>query len=531
MNKPLYLSALILSTVCSCAGSGSNTGPVFESAKVVSVQENQTSVIKLQATDSDADTLLYSIDGGDAERFKINPLTGVVTFKIAPNFESKSQYTFIANVSDGNETSSQIMTIQVIDIINESITWMPPAGNATVAYEPNQAFLKLLTIIEDSEISSVSQGRELFIAQWLSAPNSRVALDGLGPLFNANACTACHIANGRVRPYHDEGRLDQSLLIRVSDSTGNAHPVYGGQLQTKATAGDAEATITWSLNNETQKIDYAFNSASQIDGYNTGARLSPHLSGMGLLDLVEDSTLLEFADENDLNNDGISGRPHYVNEESNIRLGRFGWKAINSSLRTQNAGALSQDMGLTSPVHTQENCSHEQTVCAEEVNGGTPEVSEQTLTAIVNFMTALGVPDRRINDQTGFDNGSRLFESIGCSSCHRPTLTTGQSEKFNALSQQLIYPYTDLLLHDMGESLDDGVIEKNAQSNEWRTPPLWGIGIVEQSEGARFLHDGRAENIEQAINWHGGEAEQVKQTYNLLDDNEKNTLLEFLRAI
>lgn len=533
--KKLYLGATLLTLASGCGSSGDgsgNTEPDFISTNEVSVYENQTNALILQATDSDGDTLLYSIEGSDADWFHINSTSGEVIFKTPPDYETKNHYTFIATVSDGNLSTNQVVNIQILDIENEPLVWLPPAGNATVDYEPQQPFLKILSTIDDSAIGSVSQGRELFIAQWLVAPSSRITLDGLGPLFNANSCTACHIANGRVPPFHENEELDNSFLIRTSDIEGNTHPIYGGQLQTQATSGNAEASISWSQNQDTRQIEFSIISDSSLDGYNVGARMAPHLLGMGLLDLVEENTILEYADENDDNNDGISGRPHYVTEEGETRLGKFGWKAINSTLRTQNAGALSQDMGLTSPVHEQENCTTAQTVCATEANGGNPEVSEDALAAIVNFMTALGVPDRRITDQTTFDNGSRLFQSVGCASCHRPAMTTGQSEKFSALlNHQIIYPYTDLLLHDMGEALDDGVIEKSALSQEWRTPPLWGIGIVEQSEGARFLHDGRAATIEEAISWHGGEAQAARQAYQMLDESEKARLLEFLRAI
>lgn len=415
---------------------------------------------------------------------------------------------------------------------DQKITWSEPGGNATIVYDPNEPFMQISSNISEDEIASVSQGRELFIAHWFPAPNSRTTLDGLGPLFNANACSTCHIADGRIDPYKENGELDPSFLFRIGDIDGNEHPVYGGQLQTQSTIGVAEGSVSWSLSElNSSKILFNFISDESLEDYHMGPRLAPHLLGMGLLDLISEKSILEYADPNDQDNDGISGRAHWVYEEGLWRIGRFGWKAINATLRTQNAGAMHQDMGLTSSVNLSENCTNAQEICDSEANGGTPEVSESSLMAIVNFMSALGVPQRRISDQSLFDKGADIFDTIGCASCHRATFETSKSEKFATLSQQRIYPYTDLLLHDMGESLSDGIKEKDAAANEWRTPPLWGIGIVEAKEGSRFLHDGRAQTIAEAIGYHAGEATKVRENFMQLTPQEKTALLEFLRAI
>ncbi|MFK2823142.1 di-heme oxidoredictase family protein [Arcobacter sp. YIC-80] len=405
-----------------------------------------------------------------------------------------------------------------------------PGGNATVEYTQNNPFLKISNNISENEISGVSQGRELFIAQWNKAPGNRPILDGLGPLFNANACTSCHISDGRVSPYNNDGTTDKSFLFRVGNENGDVHPIFGGQLQTQATNGLAETSMTW-VKNSSNEIEFISSSDVKTGGFNIGGRISPHLIGMGLLDLVSEETILEYEDIHDSNNDGISGRAHWVMEEGKRRVGRFGWKAINSSLRTQNAGAMHQDMGLTTPVNPEENCTDTQTICKDEPNGGEPEVSEVALQQVVDFMTALSVPDRRINNQENFDEGSKIFETIGCASCHRPTMTTGISNKFSSLSNQKIYPYTDLLLHDMGEKLSDGVKEKDARGSEFRTAPLWGIGIVEQKEGARFLHDGRASSIKEAIEMHGGEAQNARDKFMKLEVTDLEKLMEFIKAI
>lgn len=436
--------------------------------------------------------------------------------------------TFVAcGGGSGSNSSSNTQNPNV-----EEIIWSSPGGNGTVEYTQNDSFLKILNNIDENEISGVSQGRELFIAQWTPAlNNSRPTLDGLGPLFNANACTTCHISNGRVAPYKNDGTTSETFLFRVGKENGDVHPKYGGQLQTQATSGIGESDISWVQNGSTKKITFTTSADVESEGFNVGGRISPHLIGMGLLDLVSEATILEYEDINDSNNDGISGRAHWVMEEGERRIGRFGWKAINSTLRTQNAGAMHQDMGLTTPVNSSENCTNLQTICSTEANGGSPEVSEVALQQVVDFMTALGVPNRRITDQEKFDAGSRVFDTIGCVACHRPTMTTGTSSKFSSLSNQKIYAYTDLLLHDMGESLADGVKEKDASGSEFRTPPLWGIGIVEEKEGARFLHDGRALSIKEAIELHDGEAKNARDKFVALDNIDEENLLIFLRGI
>lgn len=413
------------------------------------------------------------------------------------------------------------------------LVWGPPGGNATVTFNANTPFRQFAPSIDASLLVGLNQGRELFTAPWDAAPGPRPLLDGLGPLFNANACTACHADGSRVPPLNADGSTTRAVLLRLGNTAGDTHPVYGGQLQSSATSGNPEGLVSWLYDAGTRLVNYSisFFDAPGLDGYAFGPRISPQLVGTGLLDLVPESTIQAGADPSDANGDGISGRVHWVVEEGVTRVGRFGWKAINASLRTQNAGAMNQDMGLTSPVHPDEPCTSSQAVCAAQPNGGTPEVSEASLTAVVDFMTALGVPDRRVTDQTSFDRGARLFDSTGCVACHTPTLTTGTSTRFPSLSNQTLYAYTDLLLHDMGESLSDGVKEKDAAPAEWRTPPLWSLGLVEQRSGARFLHDGRAATIREAIEWHGGEAQNARNRYGALSSQDQDTLLLFLRGI
>ena len=411
------------------------------------------------------------------------------------------------------------------------VPWQGVGGSATAsAGSASQPFLQFSPGLSNLERIGLSQGRELFVAQWTPAPGARVTLDGLGPLFNADACTACHVENGRAPSLLAGGSIGRGMLFRLGNREGAVSAHYGGQLQDRSTTGSPEGTVTWSTPLTSGEIAFALSvTGPPLEaGMNLGPRLSPHLIGMGLLDLVPQSHIVAFADPDDADGNGISGRPHWVEENT---LGRFGWKAIHQSLRHQIAGALHQDMGLTTTLNLQENCTATQTVCTSAPNGGTPEVVDESLDNFTKFMTALSVPARRHDDLGRFQQGGKIFTEIGCAQCHRPVLRTGTSTAFPSLSNQLIYPYTDLLLHDMGSGLDDGVREIGANASEWRTPPLWGIGLVASSADARFLHDGRATTVDQAIRWHGGEAEAVRQRYEALDTSRREQLLYFVHGL
>ncbi|OXL26181.1 di-heme oxidoredictase family protein [Psychrobacter sp. DAB_AL32B] len=418
--------------------------------------------------------------------------------------------------------------------------WLPAGGSATISADISRPFLQIMPNLPSSALGSVSPGRELFITEWAPANQGRVLFDGVGPLFNANACTQCHSAEGRKPIYAINGELSDAILFRLGDKQGAAHAYYGEQMQHQsiepsiATEGNMRYVITASTDNKPAGITFNFTPTEMSQPLSDTAisgRISPQLVGMGLLDLIPEANIIAAADPNDSNKDGVSGRVHWVNDGTQQRIGRFGWKAINSSLRTQNANAMSQDMGLTTSVFMDPNCTVNQPICWTAPNGGSPEVSDSSLDAVTDFMTALAVPERRLVNISTFNKGAQLFDQVGCASCHNPKQKTGDSIRFPLLSQQTIYPYTDLLLHDMGAALDDGVKEKNAESFEWRTPPLWGIGIVARDPEARFLHDGRASSLTEAILWHGGEAEGAKTRFRQLPAAQKETLLTFLKGI
>lgn len=264
------------------------------------------------------------------------------------------------------------------------------------------------------------------------------------------------------------------------------------------------------------------------------ARVAPPMIGLGLLEAIPEADILANADPDDANGDGISGRANQVWDRALQRtvLGRFGWKAGQPSLNQQNAEAFANDMGLTTTLIAHDNCTQAQTDCLATVNGGVPEVSDNILASVLFYSRNLGVPARRDVDAPEVLEGKGLFHQAGCQGCHTPSFTTAADAAEPELANQPIRPYSDLLLHDMGEGLADGREEFLATGREWRTPPLWGIGLTQAVNGhTQFLHDGRARNLLEAILWHGGEAEAAKQRVLQFDANERAALLAFLNSL
>ncbi len=256
--------------------------------------------------------------------------------------------------------------------------------------------------------------------------------------------------------------------------------------------------------------------------------------GLGLLESIPDETLLKWADENDRDSDGISGKVNKVwdIQKGDFSLGRFGWKAGQPTLMQQNAAAFNGDVGLTSHLFPNENCTAKQPLCEELPNGGKPEVSQNILDFVEFYSQHLAVPIRRNVNDPVVQLGQKIFAASGCESCHKTSVKTTKRADRPALSEQLIHPYTDLLLHDMGEGLADHRPEYLANGREWRTPPLWGIGYTEEVNGhTYFLHDGRARNLMEAVLWHGGEAEQAKQNVLSLNQKERDALIAFLNSL
>ena len=435
------------------------------------------------------------------------------------------------------------------------------AGSATVFKHDQNAFSLPSANLSPSRRLDFSVGNSFFRNPWVTAPATTTARDGLGPLFNTNGCQNCHIKDGRGHPPQPDALSSVSMLVRLSIPAGSEHaqiierlgvlaePIYGGQLHDMANPGvAAESKVRVSYS--TQQVSFA--DGTQVDlrkpsleisqlGYGDlhpdtlfSARIAPPMIGLGLLEAIPETAILANADPEDSDGDGISGRANQVWDRAGQRtmLGRFGWKAGQPSLNQQNAEAFANDMGLTSTLVAHDNCTTAQTDCRGAPHGGEPEVSDNILASVLFYSRNLGVPARREVDAPQVLKGKDLFHQAGCQGCHTPQFTTAADAAEPELANQLIRPYSDLLLHDMGAGLADNRPEFLASGREWRTPPLWGIGLTETVSGhTQLLHDGRARNLLEAILWHGGEAEAAKQQVLTFNAEERAALLAFLNSL
>jgi CxxC motif-containing protein (DUF1111 family) len=431
----------------------------------------------------------------------------------------------------------------------------PPGGALTREADNRHAFALPAPTLDARELRDFNFGNRLFNTNWLVAPASVDAFDGLGPTFNRVSCSGCHLRDGRGRPPIDGEQELLSMLIRLSipgqDAHGGPkpHPDYGDQLNDRAIPGVApegrvEITYTelpgrypdgqpYSLRAPTYRLqDPAFGAFD--DALMLSPRVAPHMLGMGLLEAVAEDDLLARADPDDRDRDGISGRVNRVHDPitDRVALGRFGWKANAASLRQQSAAAALGDIGLSSAAFAQQNCPAAQAACRAAASGGEPELSEVFLDKLVFYLRALAVPARRGAEAATVQRGAAAFESSGCGACHAPRLRTSTQAEPALLAGQEFAPYTDLLLHDMGEGLADGRPDHLADGREWRTAPLWGLGLVPVVNEHRFLlHDGRARGFEEAILWHGGEAEDARERFKALARSAREDLIAFLESL
>ncbi len=389
-------------------------------------------------------------------------------------------------------------------------------------------------------------GDEEFSAVFVPGPAAENA--GLGPVFDNVSCEACHLGDGRGRPPED-GISFSSLLFRSSvvgfgDHGGpKAIPGFGGQLQLRANADftpEIRALVSYVESKGTFSDGTAYSLAVPQytltgdylplpAGFLFSPRVAPVVFGLGLLEAVPEEEIREGVYQRD-RHDGISGRPNYVWDERRQRrvMGRFGWKANAPNLVQQTAGAYNGDMGITSNLFPAESCAGQYPGCAPHP----AEVSDETVTAVAFYTRTLGVPARRDLDDPKTQQGERLFYASGCDGCHTPTLRTGVLRGVPEVSNQTIHPYTDLLLHDMGPGLADGRPDFLASGSEWRTAPLWGIGLVSAVNGhTRFLHDGRARSLLEAVLWHGGEAKQARDRVLHLSAAQRDALVAFLGSL
>ncbi len=444
------------------------------------------------------------------------------------------------------------------------------AGAATVrARASADAFSQFSANMPFEDEMRFKLGNALFRKTWVASPASTLASDGLGPLYNARACQDCHLKDGRGHPPEgaDDGRVSMFLRLSVMGGASpegiadwiatSPDPTYGGQLQDLAAPGHAaegrmglawlETPVTLadgtvvSLRAPTYALaDPAY--GAPADGLMLSPRIAPQMIGLGLLEAIPAAEILALADPDDADGDGISGRPQIVPsvEFGGPMLGRFGLKAGAPTVREQSSGAFAGDMGLSTSLHPEPwgDCTAGQPTCTRAAHGQEPdirdglEVDGESLDLVTFYARNLAVPERRDVDDPAVLRGKEVFHTTGCASCHTPKHVTHRLDGQPEQSFQLIWPFTDLLLHDMGPGLADNRPEGRATGSEWRTPPLWGIGLTETVSGhSQFLHDGRARSLLEAVLWHDGEARAQRDAVMNLTTEDRAALLSFLESL
>jgi CxxC motif-containing protein (DUF1111 family) len=408
------------------------------------------------------------------------------------------------------------------------------AGDHALAHD---GYSRPLTDLDAAEVRSFAAGKEEFAARWVP-PFLSGGHWGRGPQSNAESCLACHPGNGRGRAPDGPGEEPHSLVLRLAtpgtDDAGRPqpHPAYGTQLNRHGILGQ--------LIEEGDRVELrsavirfaALWYGPMGDDTIASLRLAQPVFGLGLLEAVPDSTILALAEQQ--RTIGFSGRPNFVIDEATGKrmIGRFGHKASQPYVRHQVAAAFHDEMGVTSNLFPQEQCWPIQKACyrAQRVMG--VEVRDEQLDLITDYLRLLAAPPQREADNPVVGRGAALFEKAKCSVCHVPVLKTGPDTAHDPLQNRTIRPYTDLLLHDMGDGLADGRREFDAGERDWRTPPLWGIGLRGKVNGnSQLLHDGRARNVAEAILWHGGEAAFSRQEFISMSEQERKALLRFVESL
>ncbi|RCK44476.1 thiol oxidoreductase [Thalassospira profundimaris] len=445
-------------------------------------------------------------------------------------------------------------------------TWLKKTGRSAFTHpSANMAFEKRMDF---------KLGEALFQRMWVAAPTKTHTTDGLGPLYNSRSCIGCHVRNGRghaLDPQNDTDRASVAMLLRLSippqNETDRAHlasgrvnsipdPVYGNQFQELSVPGiPAEGRVLVTYQDQTirladgetitlRKPDYAFDELAYgplHDGLMISPRIAPQLIGLGLLEAIPEDMITAQADPDDANGDGISGKANRVWNiaTQKVDLGRFGWKAGMPTLDQQNQNAMQFDVGLSTPLYPEGagDCTPAQTLCRAAPNGNDPQYdnleAHGTITDLILYYTRHLAPPMRANaNAPDILAGRQVFNDIGCASCHRASYQLPVNDQQPELSGQLIWPYSDLLLHDMGDGLADHRPEALATGSEWRTPPLWGLGRTKEIDSrAGFLHDGRANTILEAVLWHGGEAQNARDAVIALPKTDRNKLITFLKSL
>ena len=409
----------------------------------------------------------------------------------------------------------------------------------------------------------------LFRKLWVSSPSSTLASDGLGPLFNARSCQRCHLKDGRGHPPNgpDDNAISMFLRVSIPGSPSDAmadiegylatlpDPTYGTQLQDFSLPGhpaeyrlqiDYEEIEVPLSGGEVASLRKPTYTAADL-GYGPlhpeamlSPRIAPQMIGLGLLEAIPAADILALADPDDADGDGISGRPNIVwsVEYNQPMLGRFGLKAGTPSVRQQSSSAFAGDIGISNPLFPAAwgECTDAQSDCLNAPHGDQDnrvfEIDEEGIEFVTFYSRNLGVPARRDVGEPEVLRGKQIFYETGCTSCHQPSFVTHRLKDQPEQSFQLIWPYTDMLLHDMGPGLADNRPEARATGTEWRTPPLWGIGLTEQVSGhSFFLHDGRARSLLEAVLWHGGEAQPHRDTVVEMSPEDRAALIRFLESL
>lgn len=433
--------------------------------------------------------------------------------------------------------------------------WNPATKQCT---PDDQIFLQPVAELSPTDSVLYEEGMKQFKASWSVFP----LIDGewgLGPTFHASSCVGCHVNGGRGKTVDDASKTSFQQLVRLSlpgtDAYGEPlpHPAYGNQLQvfgiygeslSNPVVGEADLRIDWEL----QKAALADGTEVELRrpqnritklafgplGEKTliSLRNTPVVYGMGYLDAVPEADILALAAKQ--KSLGLNGRPNYVKDDATGKqlLGRFGWKANQPTLKQQVAAAHMGDMGITSTLYHEQNCPKVQVQCQNAHTTGKHELTDQAWNAVTFFLAGVEAPKRPLPDSDKYIQGEKLFRGAGCTGCHVPELKTGKFPMLTAIENKQFRPYTDLLLHDMGDDLADNRPDFKAGGRDWRTAPLWGLGLSRRVNGSMdLLHDGRARSVLEAILWHGGEAKKARDQFANMKKEDREALISFVHAL
>ncbi|WP_036975845.1 di-heme oxidoredictase family protein [Pseudoalteromonas luteoviolacea] len=462
-----------------------------------------------------------------------------------------------------------IATISLLVVFVQSSVYQPPAfsqqemkpaGESTARRVPRRSFIEPIANEDGMILFDFWDGFSFFRDPWVAAPSITRDRDGLGPLYNARSCKACHNSGGRGKLGESGEIAKMSLLFRFLKDDGNVDSRYGGQLQPFSvrlshsriktpTIAEGQVIVHYDLiegkyddgtpytlrKPRYELIDLGYGKIDK-DSF-ISARYAPAIYGMGLLDAINEEDLLAQEDTHDKNKDGISAKYNRVEnvKTGELAIGRFGFKGLHPTLEQQVAGAFLNDIGITNPVFKSENCLSHQTGCNQAASiepASILDIPKKLFEPTLYMSQTVTVPPARKLKSKKAQQGRKHFYQLNCNGCHTPSYTTSSDYPVDKLANQKIWPYTNLALHDMGEGLADRGTENQANGSEWRTPPLWGIGLQKRIQGFEgYLHDGRAKTIEEAVLWHSGEAKKQQQAFKALSLQERESLIYFLKQI